>query len=74
MKSEDLVYSEFLHLYEQFGSYRALSKHLGFSIGYLHDVMEGRRAIAGKLAKKLGYKVHREVEVTRTYEPINEKK
>lgn len=71
MKSEVLVYNEFQRLYEKCGSYRAMAQEMDLSIGYLHDVMEGRRPIAGKLAERMGYKVHVERIIERAYEPIN---
>lgn len=44
-----------------------VAKELGFSIQYIHDVINGRRGISKRLAKALGYDMVSRFVVTKTF-------
>lgn len=61
MKTENEVRDELIEMCNK-TSQTAVAKELQLSIGFIHDVIRGRRSISKTLANKMGYRI----ETTRT--------
>lgn len=56
MKTENEVRDELIEMCNQ-TSQTAVAKGFKMSIGFIHDVIRGRRPITDRLAKQMGYRV-----------------
>lgn len=69
MKNDNEVRAELIAMWKA-STLRELAKDLNVSLGYIHDVIKGRRDITEKLAVKLGYRLEITRTVDRKYFPI----
>jgi len=69
MKNDNEVRAELIAMWKR-STLRQLAEDLGVSVGYIHDVIKGRRDITEKLAAKLGYRLEIMRTVDRKYFPL----
>ena len=68
-KNENEVLAEII-AFRQGLTLRQTAKKLDVSIGFLHDVIKGRRNVTPRLAAKLGYRIEVTKTVDRKFFPL----